>query len=110
MSRAGTMRIAVSCERGQKLIDQLELELDELVAAAGEDAAKAEEAARNGGAGEQPNQLARRQPARAPLPAHLPRERVMIAAPAACPCCGGTLSKLGEDITETLELVPASGR
>ena len=26
--------------------------------------------------------------------------------PAACPCCGGTLHKLGEDVTETLELVP----
>ena len=27
---------------------------------------------------------------------------------AACPCCGGQLRKLGEDVTETLELVPAS--
>jgi transposase len=26
--------------------------------------------------------------------------------PAACPCCGGALHKLGEDVTETLELVP----
>jgi len=40
------------------------------------------------------------------LPAHLPRERVVIAAPAACPCCGGRLAKLGEDVTETLEVVP----
>ena len=30
----------------------------------------------------------------------------MIAAPAACPCCGGRLCKLGEDITETLEVIP----
>ena len=43
---------------------------------------------------------------RAPLPAHLPRERVVIAAPSACPCCGGKLAKLGEDITETLEVIP----
>ena len=48
----------------------------------------------------------RRKPARAPLPAHLPRERVVIAGPTACPCCGGRLSKLGEDITETLEVIP----
>jgi len=41
-----------------------------------------------------------------PLPAHLPRERVVVAAPSACPCCGGKLAKLGEDITETLEVVP----
>ena len=29
-----------------------------------------------------------------------------IPAPSACPCCGGKLAKLGEDITETLEVVP----
>ena len=41
-------------------------------------------------------------PVRAPLPAHLPRERVVIPAPSVCPCCQGKLVKLGEDVTETL--------
>jgi len=50
--------------------------------------------------------FARQRPVRAPLPAHLPRERVIIPAPCACPVCGGRLAKLGEDITETLEIVP----
>src|SRR3546814_19195390 len=37
----------------------------------------------------------------------LPRERVVVAPPAACPCCGSDdLSKLGEDVTETLEVIP----
>ena len=49
----------------------------------------------------------RRRPARRPLPEHLPRERIVYPAPSACPCCGGTtLRKIGEDVTETLELVP----
>jgi transposase len=49
----------------------------------------------------------RRRPARRPLPAHLPRERIVYPVPAACPCCGGgTLRKIGEDVTETLELIP----
>ena len=49
----------------------------------------------------------RRKPARRPLPEHLPRERIVYPAPAACPCCGGTtLRKIGEDVTETLELIP----
>jgi len=48
----------------------------------------------------------RRKPARRPLPEHLPRERVVYPTASACPCCGGALSKLGEDVTETLELVP----
>jgi len=43
---------------------------------------------------------------RAPLPAHLPRERVVLPSPTACPCRGGKLSKLGEDTTETLEIEP----
>ena len=48
----------------------------------------------------------RRKPVRAPLPAHLPRERVVIPAPSVCPCCQGKLVKLGEDVTETLEVIP----
>ena len=49
----------------------------------------------------------RQRPSRQPFPEHLPRERVVIAAPQTCPCCGSTrLSKLGEDVTETLEVIP----
>ena len=49
----------------------------------------------------------RKRPARKPFPDHLPRERVVIAAPESCPCCGSAkLSRLGEDVTETLEVVP----
>jgi transposase len=49
----------------------------------------------------------RRKPARRPLPDHLPRERVVEPAPSACGCCGGTnLRKIGEDVTETLEVIP----
>jgi transposase len=50
----------------------------------------------------------RRRPARRSLSEHLPRERVVHPAPAACPCCGsGVLRKIGADVTETLEHVPA---
>ena len=48
----------------------------------------------------------RRKPVRGPLPAHLPRERRVIPGPTACPCWNGKLTKLGEDITETLEAIP----
>jgi transposase len=48
-------------------------------------------------------------PGRKPLPEHLPRE-VPEHAPAetACPACGNALAKLGEDVSEMLEYVPAS--
>jgi transposase len=53
-------------------------------------------------------QEAPRKPARRPLPADLPRETETIAPEhEACPDCGGTLRHLGEDVSETLEYVPA---
>ncbi|GJE03660.1 IS66 family transposase ISRel24 [Methylobacterium isbiliense] len=49
----------------------------------------------------------RKRPVRRPFPDHLPRERVVVAAPESCPCCGSLrLVKLGEDVTETLEVIP----
>jgi transposase len=94
-------RFGASSERSRKLLDQMELQLEELEAAASEDAEVARAAH-----GTDVSGFTRRKPVRAPLPAHLPRERVVIPAPTACPCCGGGLAKLGEDITETLEVVP----
>ena len=88
-----------SSERGRKLIDQLELQLEELEASA----AEAESAAV---VTTSVISFTRRKPVRAPFPAHLPRERVVIPGPSSCPCCGGKLAKLGETITETLEVVP----
>lgn len=88
-----------SSERGRKLIDQLELQLEELEASA----AEAESAAVDTTS---VISFTRRKPVRAPFPAHLPRERVVIPSPTACPCCGGKLAKLGETVTETLEVVP----
>jgi transposase len=92
-------RFGASAERGSKLLDQLELQLEELEAAAAEDACAA-------AAESMVKSFTRRKPVRAPLPAHLPRERVVIPAPSVCPCCQGKLVKLGEDVTETLEVIP----
>src|SRR5437870_2370526 len=91
-----------SSERGRKVLDQLELQLEELEAETSENAITAEEKT----AGTAVKSFTRGRPVRAPLAAHLPRERVVIPAPCACPVCGGRLAKLGEDITETLEIVP----
>ena len=93
-----------SAERTARLIDQLELQLEELETAASEDAVRAEKAA------EKTTKVAsfeRRKPVRKPFPEHLPRERVVVEAPANCSCCGSAhIVKMGEDITETLEVIP----
>jgi transposase len=72
-----------------------------LAVAAGEDVAKAETA-------NIPMQgFMRRLKTRRNFTDHLPRRRIVHPAPACCPCCGGTkLSKIGDDVTETLDVVP----
>jgi transposase len=90
-----------SSERGRQLLDQLELQLEEAAASAAEDEAGAAPAD-----GTTVGPFTRKKPVRAPFPAHLLRERVVIPGPTTCPCCGGKLAKLGETVTETLEVVP----
>ncbi|WP_430439374.1 IS66 family transposase [Shinella sp.] len=90
-------------ERKARLLEQMELQLEELEADAGEDELAAEIAAKASAV----KAFEHKRPSRKPFPEHLPRECVVIAAPTACPCCGSAkLSKLGEDITETLEVIP----
>jgi transposase len=90
-------------ERGIRLIDQMELVFEEREATASEDEALAADLARHAHVAA----FERKRPGRKPLPDHLPRERHVIVAPASCPCCGSDrLCKLGEDITETLEVIP----
>lgn len=91
-----------SAERRARLIDQMEMQLEELEAAATEDEIAAGKAKTTAVAG-----FERRRPVRKPFPDHLPRERVVIEAPTACSCCGSDrIVKMGEDITETLEVIP----
>ena len=95
-------------ERTARLLDQLELTLEELETAATEDELAAEMAAAKA-ATTKVASFTRKRPSRKPFPDHLPRERVIIPGPVACACCGGSrLSRLGEDITETLEVIPKS--
>ena len=96
------MHFGPSSEKFHQDIEQLELRLEDLET--------------NQAASDLPAQAAvvtsietaPRKPARRPLPAELPREIETIAPQnTACPDCGGKLRLLGEDVTETLEYVPA---
>ena len=103
-------RFGPRSERTARLLDQLELTLEELESSATEDELAAEmAAARTASATTKVASFTRKRPSRKPFPDHLPRERVVVPGPMACACCGGErLSKLGEDITETLEVIPKS--
>jgi len=87
--------------------DQLLLGLEEAeqVEAAGlaasEQMAPAEKAVR----------VAKRRANRGALPAHLPRiETVVDIESDICPCCSGRLHRIGEDVAERLDIVPAQFR
>jgi len=72
-------------ERTVRLLDQMELALEELESSATEDEAAAERAV-----AKTTNVMAftRKRPARQPFPEHLPRQRVVEPGPTVCQCCG----------------------
>ena len=99
-------KYGISSERRARLIDQLELQLEELETDVTEDALAAEQAAAQDKASTV-RAFMRRKPVRKSFPEHLPRERVVVEAPPSCTCCGSDrIVKMGEDITETLEVIP----
>ena len=97
-------KYGISSERRARLIDQLELQLEELEEAATEDALAAEHATEKAS---KVRAFTRRHPVRKPFPDHLPSERIVVETPAACTCCGSDrIVRMGEDVTETLEVIP----
>ncbi len=97
------MQFGRKSEKLDHHIQQLELQLEELEAAQTENtSAPSNDRTQTTAAREH------RRPARRPLPDHLPREtQTYEPEQAACPECGGTLRRLGEDVSEVLEFVPA---
>src|SRR5262245_39237722 len=92
------MQFGPSSERLARHIDQLELRLEDLET---QRATKPMSALLE-------SLMASAKPARRPLPAALPREtETLTPEEDACPDCGSTLARLGEDVAETLEYVPA---
>jgi len=98
IARLKRMQFGQSSEKIAREVEQLELELDELHEDEGVLAM------------EHPASVQSRfeKPARRPLPEHLPRHEEMHEPSCTCPNCGGAMRKLGEDVTEVLEYVPAS--
>jgi transposase len=92
------MQFGVSSERLARHIDQLELELEDLeTSRASKPLSPVLESL-----------MPSPKPARRPLPADLPRETETIQPKeSACSECGGLLTRLGEDVSEVLEFVPA---
>jgi transposase len=84
--------------------DQLQLGLEDVETALGQARAACDAATRT--RDKQP-----RKTNRGSLPAHLERiEQVVDVEDTACPCCGGALHQIGEDVAERLDVVPTTFR
>ena len=105
LAKARREQFGQTSERGKRLIDQLELQLAELEETAAEDEAAAEAARRR------PARSWRRMSGRSP-PGGRCRSICRASGsscrrPTTCRCCGGSrLAKIGEVVTETLDVVP----
>lgn len=87
--------------------DQLQLALEDTE----QEAASSQAASEEKNPPERKARAARRRTNRGALPAHLPRiETVVDVTSTACPCCAGTLYRIGEDVAERLDIVPAQFR
>jgi len=95
LARLRRMQFGRSSEQLDARIEQLELMVEELQASAAPAPTVAAPATNW------------RKPVRKPLPAHLPRETIVHAPDAQCPDCGTALQRIGEDVSEMLEYVPA---
>lgn len=106
IARLRRLQFGRKSEKIQKEIEQLELQLEDLEAASAEKREQTEKTLAPAAAAVFAEAV--RKPARRTLPDHLSRE-VEIHEPKekGCPACGGSLSKLGEDVSEVLEYVPA---
>jgi transposase len=96
------MQFGRSSEKVERQIEQLELKLEELEA---NHAELAPEATPQSSAGDRKSPLTKRRA----LPEHLPREvHEHLPEEQSCSVCKGRLKKLGEDVSEMLEYLPAS--
>jgi transposase len=87
--------------------DQLLLGLEEAEQVVASSDAESEAAA----PAERAAHVAKRRTNRGSLPAHLPRiEMVVDIDDHACPCCREALHRIGEDVSERLDIVPAQFR
>jgi transposase len=100
IARLQRLQFGRKSEKIQRQLEQLELQLEDLEAGTAEERQQTEKTL--------PPAAAVRKPARRALPEHLPREvETHMPQHAGCPACGGQLSRLGEDVSEVLEYVPA---
>jgi transposase len=100
------LRRALFGRRSEKTAhpDQLQLALEDIEQALAQSEAEEERA----DATLKASRSRQRRVNRGALPKHLPREEIVIEPDSQiCPCCGGAMHQIGEDVAERLDMIPA---
>ena len=105
LARLRRQQFGRSSEKINRIIEQLELMLDEL---------ETEAAAGSVTVGpvvaplidDDSAAVRKKSSGRRPLPEHLPRREIVHTPDCTCPACGGAMRKVGEDISEVLDYIP----
>jgi transposase len=100
------LRRALFGRRSEKTAhpDQLQLALEDIEQALAQSEAEVEQA----DATLKAARSRQRRVNRGALPKHLPREEIVIEPDdQTCPCCGGAMHRIGEDVAERLDMIPA---
>jgi transposase len=93
------MQFGRRSEQLDREVEQLQLRLEELQSSEAQITVASK-----------PRTQEKAKPARGPLPAHLPRDQVVHEPACNCPDCGVAMRKIGEDVSEVLDYVPARFR
>jgi transposase len=105
LARLRRQQFGRSSEKIDRIIEQLELMLDELETEA------AVGPTTDGPAAPVTDEddsavVRKRSSGRRPLPEHLQRREIVHTPDCTCPACGGAMRKVGEDISEVLDYIP----
>ena len=104
LARLRRQQFGRSSEKIDRIIEQLELMLDELETEAAVGPVAADPPATDDDA--ESAAVRRKSPGRRPLPEHLPRREIVHTPDCTCPACGGAMRKVGEDVSEVLDYIP----
>jgi hypothetical protein len=106
IARLRRQQFGRSSEKIDRIIEQLELMLDELESEAVSGPLVIEPFAATADDEGESGAMRKKSSGRRPLPDHLPRREIVHTPDCTCPACGGAMRQVGEDVSDVLDYIP----
>jgi transposase len=106
IARLRRQQFGRSSEKIDRIIEQLELMLDELESEAASGPLVIEPSAATADDEGESAATRKKSSGRRPLPDHLPRREIVHTPDCTCPACGGAMRQVGEDVRDVLDYIP----